>query len=150
MKNRKILAALFLTGGIAISYLIWLSLRPVVIIAVHKDGAFSDILVENFPITGREKINWWLQNEVRLKEKYEISFPKKNEFSSITFWNFGDGYKEEGKYDRLCFEEMKTKKNCIEKEPVFSVSNSRNRGIIFTVYDGTYHLKENGEVTKVR
>ncbi|WP_252120247.1 DUF943 family protein [Erwinia tracheiphila] len=66
------------------------------------------------------------------------------------FWNFGDGYQEEGKYDRLCFDDMHTKENCIEKDPVFSVSNSRNRGIIFTVYDGTWHVKESGEIIRLQ
>ncbi|WP_261641891.1 DUF943 family protein [Erwinia mallotivora] len=150
MKNRKILAALFLTGGIAISYLIWLSVRPVTIVATHQEFGTSSVLVNHFPLTDRGKINWWLTNKEVLKEKYKIPRTDSDGGFTMIFWNFGDGYKEEGKYDRLCFEEMKTKKNCIEKEPVFSVSNSRNRGIIFTVYDGTYHLKENGEVTKVR
>ncbi|EOS92781.1 hypothetical protein ETR_22761 [Erwinia tracheiphila PSU-1] len=45
---------------------------------------------------------------------------------------------------------MHTKENCIEKDPVFSVSNSRNRGIIFTVYDGTWHVKESGEIIRLQ
>ncbi|WP_338110761.1 DUF943 family protein [Rosenbergiella australiborealis] len=43
------------------------------------------------------------------------------------------------KNDRLCFDDIKTKEKCIEKGPIFSVSSSKIRGTLLTVYDGTYH-----------
>ncbi|MCX8958399.1 DUF943 family protein [Erwinia psidii] len=150
MKNKKILTTLFMIGGFTFSYLLWSLMRPVEIVAIHQQFDTSSILVNNFPLTDRGKINWWLNNKDILKEKYRIPQADSNESFTMIFWKFGEGYKEEGKYDRLCFDDMKTKKNCIEKDPVFSVNNSKNRGIIFTVYDGTYHLKENGEIISVR
>lgn len=50
----------------------------------------------------------------------------------------------------MCFDDIKTKEKCIEKDAVFSVSHSKNRGTILTVYDGTYHLKNNGEIVKLK
>ncbi|MGV3345364.1 DUF943 family protein [Enterobacteriaceae bacterium LUAb1] len=146
--NKIILWIVLITGLTLFIHFLWLSQRPVKIIAVHEDGHFSSVLVQNFPFTDKGKINWWLKNKAMLKEKYNIPKPASYGNFNITFWLFGDGYKEEGKYDRLCFADMKKKANCIEKDAIFSVNNSANMGIVFTVYDGTYILKKNGEIVK--
>lgn len=84
-----------------------------------------------------------------LKDKYGIPNPDSEGYFYVTFWLFGEGYKKEGKYDRLCFDDMKTKVNCIEKDAVFSVDKSRNMGVIFTVYDGDdYRLDHDGYIIK--
>jgi len=147
-KNKKIILALLIIGCVLIGYTSWLSLRPVEIVAVHQDGEFSDVLVKNFPFTDRGKINWWLKNNNILKEKHHIPEPGSDGFYSVTFWLFGSGYKEEGKYDRRCFEDMKTPINCIDKNKVFSVDKSRNMGISFSTSDQTYRTKENGKIVK--
>lgn len=135
-------------SGLLIFYLYWLSLRPVEIVAVHEDGNHSYVLVKNFPFTIKGKINWWMDNKMMLKKQYNI--PKHSSYGSFTmiFWLFGEGYKEEGKYDRFCFNDMKTKFHCVEKEATFSVSDSENMGVMFTVHDGNYRLQKNGEVVK--
>lgn len=148
IKSKKILSALYLVGFVLFGYLLWLSLWPVKIIAVHEDGNYSDVLVKNFPFSDKGKINWWLENKAILKEKYNIPKPAAYGNFTITFWLFGEGYKEEGKYDRLCFDDMKTKVNCIDKNAVFAVSYSKNLGTIFTVYDGAYRINESGEIVK--
>jgi len=147
-KNKKNLLALLIIGFILIVYASWLSLRPVEIVATHDNGNHSYILVKSFPFTDQGKINWWLKNNEMLKSKYKIPKPASYGSFTIIFWLFGDGYKEEGKYDRLCFEDMKTKVNCIEKNAIFSVSYSKNMGTMFTVYDGTYQMKKNGDIVK--
>jgi hypothetical protein len=150
VKSRMSKISFVLAGCALLVYFLWLSLRPVEIIAVHQRNNYSDVLVKNFPFTDRGKINWWLKNKDFLKEKYAIPKPASYGNFTITFWLFGDGYKEEGKYDRLCFHDMKTKENCIEKDAVFSVDKSENLGIAFTVYDGTYILKGNGNVVEYK
>lgn len=40
---------------------LWLSLRPVEVIAVHKDGSHSYVLVKKFPFTEKGKLKWWLK-----------------------------------------------------------------------------------------
>ena len=151
VKNKKTIVLLFLAGCVLISYWLWLSLRPVEIIAVHhRSSGFSDLLVNSFPPTDKGKINWWLKNKDILKDKYGIPKPDKNGYFYLTVWLFGEGYKEEGKYDRLCFIDMPPPINCIEKDRVFSISNSKNRGAIFTVNDGEYHIKKNGNIIKLK
>lgn len=151
-KKKKTICVLLLVGCILLGYFIWVLFRPVKIIAVHQRGSnFSAVLVKNFPFTDKGKIKWWLENKSILKGKYNVPNPAKDGFFHVTFWLFGDGYKEEGKYDRLCFDDMKTKANCIEKKPVFTVDKSRNMGVMFTVYEGgDYRLKQDGEIVKVQ
>ncbi|WP_158782141.1 DUF943 family protein [Pantoea sp. BAV 3049] len=149
-KGIKIIIALYLLGGCLVGYTLWSSLRPVEIVAIHnRSSGFSDVLVRNFPFTDKGKINWWLKNKDTLKDKYNIPAPESDGSFNITFWLFGEGYMEEGKHDRLCFDEMKSKENCIEKDAAFSVSNSINLGTFFTVYDGKYQLKKNGSIVKL-
>ncbi|WP_146135904.1 DUF943 family protein, partial [Yersinia pseudotuberculosis] len=90
-KSKKIICALLLLGSILLGYFFWLSLRPVEIVAIHKDGNFSAVLVRDFPVTDKGKINWWLENKSRLKDKYNIPNPAPDGFFSITFWDFGEG-----------------------------------------------------------
>ncbi|WON77770.1 DUF943 family protein [Serratia sp. UGAL515B_01] len=147
-KSKKILCMLLLTSSVLLGCFLWLPLRPVEIVAVHQRHHFSDVLVIGFPITDKGKINWWLENKEMLKAKYNI--PKLASYGnfSITFWNFPEGYKED-EYDRLCFDDMKTDKNCIDKNAVFTVNNDSENRTIFTVYNGTYLLRENGVVTQI-
>lgn len=142
---------LFLATCALATWGLWVTLRPVEIVAVHqRSSGFSDILVTNFPYTDKGKINWWLRNKNMLSREYDTPEEDLNGYYNITFWLFGDGYKEEGKYDRLCFNDMTKKENCIEKNAVLTISNSKNLGTIFTVYEGKYQLKENNEVVKFK
>ncbi|CAI2490328.1 hypothetical protein AWY96_15645 [Serratia plymuthica] len=148
VKNKKTLCTLLLIVCTLLGYFFWLSLRPVEIVAVHKDGEFSSVLVKNFPFTDKGKINWWLSNKEMLKEKYRTPEPASDGFFAITFWDFGEGYKEEGKYDRRCFDDMKTKFNCIDKNRIFSIENNKKNDTFFTVHDGIYRMNKNGNIEK--
>ena len=151
VKNKKTIVPLFLAVCVLLSYELWLSLRPVEIIAIHhRSSGFSDVLVTSFPPTDKAKINWWLKNKDMLNDQYDIPKPDRNGHFYLTFWLFGEGYKESGKYDRLCFDDMKTPINCIEKDRVFSISFSKNRGTIFTVNDGEYRLRTDGKIIKLK
>ncbi len=121
--------------------LAWLNLRPVEVVTVHQDNNFADILVHNFPLTDKGKIAWWLAHADALKVKYAIPRPGPYGLYSISFWDFKDGFKEDA-YDLLCFSDMKTKKNCIEKNIVFSVDNTVEGIVFFTTYNGRYTLKD--------
>ncbi|MCX8967445.1 DUF943 family protein [Erwinia psidii] len=147
-RNKKVLGASLLIGCALLGYLLCLSLRPVEIVAVHEDGNFSDVLVSHFPLTDQGKINWWLKNNELLKQHYDIPKPTSNGNYTVSFWLFGEGYKKEGKYDRLCFNDMNPPINCIEKDRVFWVSYSKNRGTIFTVNDGQYRINNEGKIIK--
>lgn len=140
-----VLAVVFTSVLLCFTYFL---MRPVEIVAVHQDAQFSDVLVKHFPLTERGKIDWWLANKDTLKKRYNFPKPDRNGNFSIVFWDFGDGYMEEGKYDRRCFLDMKPPINCIEKNKEFTVETGRGSDMLFGVYDGIYRLKANGEMTK--
>ena len=70
-----------------------------------------------------------------LEKEYQTPRPDIDGSFYLTFWLFGEGYKEEGKYDRLCFKDMKPPINCIEKDRVFSVQTGRKGNLLFTVIE---------------
>ncbi|WP_016599009.1 DUF943 family protein [Yersinia pestis] len=119
-------------------------------ISVHQRNNYSDILVRNFPFTEKGKINWWLENRDMLKAKYSIPKPASDGFYTIIFWDFGDGYKEEGKYDRLCFSDMNTTKNCIEKEKYMTIYKIKNDEPLFSFDGNRYFLNENNKIVKMK
>ncbi|WP_312467698.1 DUF943 family protein [Pseudescherichia sp.] len=124
--------------------LAWINLRPVELVAVHQDDEFAYILVHNFPLTDKGKIAWWLAHADELKAKYGFPRPGPYGLYSLSFWDFGDGYKEDA-FDLFCFSDMKTRKNCIEKNVVFRVDNARDGTVIFNTIIDKYKLKD-GEV----
>ncbi|MBU5378544.1 MAG: DUF943 family protein [Pantoea sp.] len=148
VKNKKILILVFLAACVLLGYWLWLSLRPVAIVAVHEDGSHASVLVKAFPFTDRGKINWWLKNKDMLKKKYNIPKPSSSGYFAVVFWDFGDGYKEEGKYDRRCFTDMKPPINCIDKNSLLMVNNSKNTGTYFSLDSGTYRLNDSGKMVK--
>ncbi|WON77654.1 DUF943 family protein [Serratia sp. UGAL515B_01] len=146
----KIYISIIFFCSILLGLGLWILRHPVEIIDVHQRVKYSDILVKNFPFTDKGKIKWWLENKDMLKEKYNIPNPTQDGLFSVTFWDFGEGYKED-KYDRRCFDDMKTNKNCIEKKIIFTVDNDKHKRIIFTMYDGDdYRMNENGDIIKMK
>lgn len=105
VKKKKNLLALVFFAVLLLSYVLWLSWRPVEIVSVHhRSSGFSDVLVKSFPLTDKGRIKWWLENKDKLRENYHVPAPDKDGFFSVTFWSFGEGYKETDGYDRLFFD----------------------------------------------
>lgn len=149
MNTNKIIRWILLTTAITLLiYFVWLSLRPIKIIAVHQDRNFSSVLVNHFPFTVQGKIDWWLENKVMLKSLYGIPKPASYGGFTINFWLFDDGYKED-QYDRLCFNDMNTDKNCIEKHSVLTVHSSKNLGLFFTANNENYRVKDDTEIIRI-
>ncbi|MTD38506.1 DUF943 family protein [Erwinia sp. CPCC 100877] len=89
-----------------------------------------------------------MKNKDVLKEKFNLPESGNHGHYSINFWLFGNSNKRE-EYDRLCFDDMKTSKNCIEKDVVFLVNTDSQGRIHFNTFDGDHYLlKKNGEVVE--
>lgn len=112
---------------VACIYTAWSMLRPVTIVAVH-DG--NTIIVENFPLLKSRQIAWWEENKKMIKDKYDIPSADKEGYYAIYIQGFGDGYRIDSQLDHdsdlLCFKDMPEKANCIEKDPLLTVGNTRN------------------------
>ncbi|WP_261887388.1 DUF943 family protein [Vibrio aerogenes] len=120
-----------LSCGLAYSSYLWL--RPVEIMGVHQQGIWTNIVVKNFPLRFRNKIKWWEENKSSLQKKYEIPVPDAYGNYVISLWDIGSGYRKDTGTDQdsdlLCFNDMKTKANCIEKNKVFEVLRGWNGGL---------------------
>ena len=146
-KNRTIL--LFIVVALLV-YLLWCFFRPVEIVAVHQRSSGSlAVLVKNFPLTDKGKIHWWQKNRAMLKEKYNVPAPDTDGSFSVTFWRFGDGYKGDKIDERLCFNEIKNEKRCIEKEAIFTIVRNPYNRTFFTMYNGRYILESDGRFVKI-
>ncbi|WP_312177649.1 DUF943 family protein [Pseudescherichia sp.] len=121
--------------------LTWINLRSVELVAVHQHNEFTYVLVHNFPLTDKGKIAWWLEHAEEIKAKYAIPRPGPYGLYSISFWDFGEGYKDDD-FDLLCFSDMKTRKNCIEKNVLFRVNNTRDGTVVFTTDVDKYTQKD--------
>lgn len=144
-KNKLFILCALALGAMA-AYVVWFIFRPVEIVAVHQSEEYSDVLVRNFPLTDKGKIAWWQSNHERIKKFYAIPKPAQDGYYSIVFWDFADGYKEEGNYDRRCFPQMKVKAQCIDKNKLLSLWRDKDGTVIYGVNDGEYRMTENGKL----
>lgn len=117
---------LLLAFAVSIGTIWWFS-RPVEIVAVHQHNI---LLVKHFPYLKSQKIAWWEANKDMLKEKYGLPVTDEEGFYTVYILDYGDGYRvnrgTDEDADLICFDDMKSKANCIEKEPLFRISHSRN------------------------
>ncbi|AJJ54229.1 hypothetical protein BZ17_2763 [Yersinia pseudotuberculosis IP 32953] len=158
--NYKILLGMIAVG---VLYAAWEISRPVEIMDIYIDnfseGYYSNhIMVKNFPITDKGKLAWWKDNKTMLKEKYGIPKPYQDGRFSISIWDFSNGYKKmptgdlrlsTDSSDLLCFDEMKTEKNCIDKNWIMDIEKIRDNRIFFSMGNSSYQQPvEGGEITK--
>lgn len=151
-KSKIILFIMFLLLSLVLTYFLWLFLRPVKIVTVHKNGDISHILVKNYPLTDKGKINWWLENEKTIKIHYNVPQSESHKSFTVIFWNFGNGYKDKGdesKDDRFCFSDLLPPKNCIDKSKLFYISSGKDTGISFVTNHEIYRIKKDDELVKM-
>ena len=142
-RTKKIIVLMIISGC-----LLWLGFRPMKIISVHQMKYYSIVLVEDYPFTDKGKINWWQKNKSILKAKYDIPQPEADGSYNVILWDFDEGYKEDDGYDRLCFDDMKPPKNCVDKNALMTVSRDKYNVTDFTLDDGVYVLQDNGLIVK--
>ena len=81
-----------------------------------------------------------------LKQDYGIPKPASYGSFTINFWDFGDGYKKQNKYDRRCFDDIKDNARCIDKNLLFSVKRIKYNQLLFIVYKGKNYRLENNNI----
>ncbi|MBK4724197.1 DUF943 family protein [Pantoea agglomerans] len=150
LKRYKKTSLILLVMMVIVGCVLYFLLLPVKVIAVHQRGNNSTILVKHYPLTDKGKIEWWLKNKNMFQTKYNVPKPDESGIYNVVFWDFGDGYKEEGKYDRLCFDDMPPPKNCIDKNKLMIISHSKDNVTQFTVGNEYYILQDDGLTVKIR
>ena len=129
MKKRTACAGIIIF--IALILATGINLRTPEVVAVHRETYFSSVLLKNPPFTARGALAWWQENQTHLKSHYGIPQEDSDGVFYISVWDFADGYKEEGRKDRLCFEDMPGPRNCIDKNGVMTISRARNTKKIY-------------------
>ncbi|WPO94452.1 DUF943 family protein [Buttiauxella sp. HR94] len=128
------------------AYTAFVLFLPTKIVGIHRDGSYIDVLVENFPYTDQGKITWWQNNSSMMREYFNTPSASGNGQYHISFWDFNEGYKPIGKYDRLCFQDFKVNANCIDKNKLMEVVSNKD-GQVSILTDERYEL-ENGQFIK--
>lgn len=145
----KCKALLLCLAVAAVVWLLYLALSPTKIIAVHVSDRAARILLEHPPLTRRTKILWWKQNVDMLRQQYNIPVIDADGYFYVSVWDFADGYKEEERKDRLCFDDMQPPRNCIEKQWVMTIQRSVSSGhTLFDIGDETYEMFPDGAIHK--
>ncbi|MGP2424276.1 DUF943 family protein [Yersinia sp. 2538 StPb PI] len=148
-KGRIILAAVV----IFFVYIVFYVFQPVKIIDGHiRSSGFSVLIVKNPPLTDKGKISWWKKNELFIKETYSIPKPDSDGTFTVVVLDVGDGYKIDSGTDEdsdlLCFDDMKTEKNCIEKNWVMDIEYLKNGSTRFNINKSSYIQLSDGENIK--
>ncbi|WNN47715.1 DUF943 family protein [Siccibacter colletis] len=123
-------------------YLLFYAYRPVEVVAVYHDKNYVDVIVKNFPSGDKDKIVWWLENNKLLTERTSFSMPPSDSHYFITLWDYGDGFKAKTDDDMLCFTQIKSDINCIDKIALLIVSNNYVGDVFFTVDNARYRLAD--------
>lgn len=142
-------------------YRLVLLMKPVNVAYVRSQHNTSDIVVDNFPFTESGRLAWWKENKKMLEEKYTIpAIGKTDEAWSITFWNYGEGFKkymDDGGYflnpfykELYCFDDIADPQKCIDKDVAMIVLRSSTGKIFFTLESGYYCLNNKDEIIKAQ
>ena len=137
----------FMAGALLIFYYIFIAV-PVKIIAIHKDNYAPVVVVDRLPLSDAKKIAWW-RDESKNIFANEDDAQIHNRALNYYIYRFGEGYQESGKEDRLCFDDMKEPKNCLDKDILMIVRYRKNGDIQFDIDDDAYILRQSGELKKV-
>jgi len=128
------------------AFYLWRDNASVNIIAIHQNKYTAEILVDRLPLTEMSRIEWWVGNRKEIEGKYRIVSFENGGPDYITIYKFGDGYKKEGKEDRLCFDDMDTETNCIDKDILMTISRTREGLERFTFSDSSYVISGDGVI----
>ncbi|MCG8708460.1 DUF943 family protein [Brenneria sp. 4F2] len=125
--NKRIIAGVI--AAAACGYTLWQYLIPVEIVAAHSGHT---LLVRHFPLLKSRQIAWWQANKDLIQAKYGIPHKLGDGYYGVFILDFGEGYRidrgTDEDSDLLCFDDMQTDVNCIDKAPLMWLGWSQNTG----------------------
>lgn len=150
MKFSRIL--IFILSVIILAFIYFISFNSPEVLAVHGSVSNKELLVKNIPFTDSQKIKWWDNNGAKT-----IPSP---ETYNVSIWNFDGKYqklapKNSGLFPDhdtdylLCFNDMKTEENCIDKSNwVMDITKTKDGYTYYRLEGGSYYRKPSGELIK--
>ena len=124
----RIFVIVFLAALLTGFYYTFVGGKDVAVIDAHYDGSTAQVIVDGLPSTESEKIVWWQNNQDQIRGKYHIPSDNTGPFLIIVY-AFGDGYKEAGKEDQLCFRSVRSSQNCIDKNILMMIWRTREGSV---------------------
>ena len=124
----RIFVIVFLAALLTGFYYTFVGGKDVAVIDAHYDGSTAQVIVDGLPSTESEKIVWWQNNQDQIRGKYHIPSGNTGPFLIIVY-AFGEGYKEAGEEDRLCFRSVKPPQNCIDKNILMMIWRTREGSV---------------------
>lgn len=150
MSRRKSFNFLICIVMAAVGFYLYLDNRRVNIIDAHHGKYSAAILVDHLPVTASSAINWWLENQNAIREKYHIPSEEAGGPSNFTVFAFGDGYQKEDENDMLCFDDVPPPENCIVKEILLTVGRNREGNIRFAFGNAAYIRYADGRIIELK
>lgn len=150
MKKLAYALALAIAIVVASGLFLYSEHRPVRVYDVHRGEFTAQILVDDLPWTSSAKIDWWLENEKLIKSKLHVQEKNSGDVIDYYIYAYGEGYKIQGKQDDICFSDMATTTNCIEKNILMSVSSNPEGDTEFRIDNNIYILNRAGHLDKVK
>ena len=150
MRIKKIIIFIVALAMLLLFYVSFFSSPKV--LAIHASEANKELLVKNIPFTDSDKIEWWDNNGVKT-----ISSP---ETYNVSIWKFDGKYQKRAPRNSgvfpdhdtdylLCFDDMKTEENCIDKSTWIMEITKTKDGYTYYRLDGeSYYRKPSGELVK--
>ncbi|PIF13658.1 DUF943 family protein [Candidatus Pantoea floridensis] len=131
-----------------ILYLLYLNRKPVDIIAVHSNDTVVDILVRDLPLSSKASIEWWTRNRLNILSKNNIKPAEQGGPEYFVFFKFDGKYKELEDKDRLCFDDIPSPQNCIDKHRLMSVSPNREKNTIYRFSHSAFIQSVDGKLSE--
>ena len=124
--------AIVISIALLTSFCFYINRQDVVVIDTHYNGHTAEVLVDRLPFSDSAKIYWWEKNQNAIRNKYHIPEGEAGP-SLITVYAFGEGYKEEGKEQQRCFEDVKPPRNCIDKDILMAIWHTREGSVEYKI-----------------
>ena len=134
----------------AMGIYLYLDNRRVNVISAHHDRYSAEVLVDHLPISASSAINWWLENQNAIREKYHIPSEEAGGPTNFTIFAFGDGYQKEDENDMLCFDDVPPPENCIVKEILLTVGRNRDGNTRFAFGNSAWIRYADGHITELK
>ena len=134
---------------LSIGFYIYENNDSVKVVTVHHDKYTAEILVDRLPASEKSRIKWWLHNKKIIMSHYGIRPFDSGGPDYITIYQFGRGYLPASKEDLLCFSDMRSEQNCIDKNILMTVSRTREGLERVSFKHAAYTVSRDGIITQV-
>ena len=146
---RKVIYTLCILSVVILSGYLYIDNQPVKVIDIKPDQYAPVVIVDRLPFSATAKIKWWNSESGEILKKYNLSVNNSLANKNFYIYEFGEGYQEPGEKDRLCFPDIESPSNCLDKNILMIVRYRSNGLIQFDIGDDAYVSDDKGKIKPV-